>query len=142
MKKVITLCLALSLLVCFVASPVLAANGAVKVPLKNPHGGEKGWAIVNTNANGMLNVQVHLQDIIRTDGSFKVRVRFFDIHSNVITEGILTTNVQGNGNLHGKIRIPRRLLNHDYITVGVAVGPPPPPTNWRFRTGLFSVPVK
>ena len=112
MKKLLAISIALVLVLSLMAAPVYArsenAKGAVKLIINERVSGdpddqagsgpESGWAVVNTNADGMINIEVHM-DNAEAEASFNVIPK---INGDWVSGGVgqLTTNIKGKGNFH------------------------------------------
>ena len=115
---------------------IAGGNGAVKTPVLDA-GNEVGWAILNTDCEGFLVVNVHLNDGL-ADEEFTVRV-------NGEVVGTLSTNGQGKGNFYAEIPLPEDV--GETITVRVTLVATIPgdgglPAVVRYRTDRVTVPVK
>lgn len=125
----VVLCLAM---LGILAGPALAQGaglGAVKLELHERTGVEGwddeglgdlvGWAIANTNADGELIVQTHLDDGL-ADQTFDV---FIKVNGNWLWPDVvqLTTNRQGKGNAHTNLNIAAYPPPTDPINVQVIV---------------------
>jgi len=85
------------------------SQGAVKAvlnPTENPDS-QPGWAILNTNAQDELIVQIHLAFAL-PDTTYAITLKI-DGEEKVV--GSLTTNGQGNGNTH--IVVPLELADSE-----------------------------
>lgn len=136
MKKLTSIVLCLTIIGMAGMIYAVESSGAVKSDLLNRARETVGFVILNTNCEGELIVNVALKDgeanktygvdvkINRTDRVFLNRI---------------STNRQSNGNLHGMIPIPMRLLQDDYIFVRLflfdAAGD-------QIGTELITVPLK
>jgi hypothetical protein len=127
--------LLISAAVLAVSSFVLAGgNGAVKTPVWDG-GSEVGWAILNTDCEGFLVVNVHLDDGL-ADEEFTVR-----LNGEVI--GSLETNRKGKGNFYAELALPEDVGETiDARVTLVATIPGDRPAVVRYRTDRVSVPVK
>ena len=140
-RKIFSVLFALVLVLSFslvTAAPVMAAKGpslgAVKLPLfeREPGydseapgtGDQAGWAIANTNADGTLIVETHLDNGAPSMTFFVfVKINGTWLEADV---GQLTTNRQGKGNAHAELNIadyPSSTGTVD-VQVVVRVGPP------------------
>jgi hypothetical protein len=124
MKKVLLLALVIVLVSTLVATPVLAeskAKGAVKADLIAPDGEVCGWVIANTNGNGYLNIQVHMNAPSEAAGETG-DVMLHHPPLETIPLGEITLNVQGNGSAHfqaGPLPPPDVVpILHFYLEVG------------------------
>ena len=154
MKKILMLTLALVLLLGLAATPVMAAKGqslgAVKLPLfeREPGydpdepgtGDQVGWAIANTNADGKLIVETHL-DNGATSMTFFVFVKINGtwLQADV---GQLTTNRQGKGNAHAELNIADYPSSTGTIDVQVVVRVGPPTYLPGYASAHTLVPLK
>ena len=113
MKKLVLLTLVLAVVASLAAVPVFArsdnAKGAVKVALVEVADPDNvvGWAICNSNGDGMVNVQIHL-DNGEPNKTFNVQVKMRDGTEKNVDIGTvtLTTNDKGKGNAHAQGVIP------------------------------------
>jgi len=109
-------------------------NGAVKTPVWDG-GNEVGWAILNTDCEGILIVNVHLGDGL-ADEEFTVR-----LNGDVI--GSLQTNRKGKGNFYTELDLPDDVGESVDVRVAlIATIPGDIPAVVRYRTDLVTVPVK
>lgn len=134
MKKIIILGLVLLMVVVFATTVLFAIEqegiGAVKLVLNerepgNPKGGagtgpEIGWAIVNTNDDGELIVQVHLDE--------GAPGKLFGVYIKVNGEAHwptpdvqLTTNSKGKGNAHVILNLTDEYKPYTGETINVQV---------------------
>ena len=123
--------------------------GAVKLPLfereqgydsNDPGTGDQaGWAIANTNADGMLIVETHLDSGAPSTAFFVfVKINGTWLQADV---GQLTTNRKGKGNAHAELNMadyPSSTGTID-VQVVVRVGPPYLP---GYASAHTSVPLK
>jgi hypothetical protein len=126
-KKNVLICLA-AVVLC--VAGIALAKGAVKTDLRErtgPNdqygsGPEAGWAIANTNADGLLIVNAHL-DSGEPYMEFTVWVVVNDTWLKVDL-GTLTTNKQGKGNSHLELTLSDYLpegYSEDTVSVRVVV---------------------
>ncbi|UCB42852.1 MAG: hypothetical protein JSV77_10460 [Dehalococcoidales bacterium] len=143
MKKLIMLSLVIILAISIAANPVLAdSKGAVKQPIRIGWSGpEVGWVVINSSANEMLEVVVHLQKAIQeTDlaaGLWRTDVPGW----GYLGEGRMTTNVQGNTSVNFKCQIPEDLVNSSSVNVCLCIYTLNP-TTLIYWSPLFDVPIK
>ena len=156
-RKVFSILLVLVLVLSFslvMAAPVAAAKGpplgAVKLvlferetdydPNDEGTGDQAGWAIANTNADGTLIVETHL-DNGEPDTTFFVFVKINKkwLQADV---GELTTNRQGKGNAHLELDIADYTSNSSTIDVQVVVRVGPPSYLPGYASAHTSVPLK
>ena len=141
MKKLVMLSLVVILALSIGAIPVLAdSQGAVKQPVRIGWSGpEVGWVIVNSSANGMLDVEVHLQGAIqKTDlaaGLWRTDTWGY------LGEGRMTTNGQGNTSVNFKCQIPPDLVDSSSMNVMLCVYKLNP-TTLIYWSSSFAVPIK
>jgi len=112
-------------------------NGATKTPVMDGET-QVGWAILNTDCEGFLVVNVHLDDGLAEE-AFTVRV-----NGGIV--GSLETNRKGKGNFYTEIDLPDdvgEVIDVRVTLVAIIPGGPDDPTAVvRYRTDLVSVPVK
>ncbi|MGA1823123.1 MAG: hypothetical protein ACMUIP_00575 [bacterium] len=147
MKKLIMLSLVIILALSIIgATPVLAeSKGAVKQPVveqsirKGFSGPEKGKVIINSSANGMLNVVVQLKGAIQ-DTDLTAGLCRTDTWEK-LGEGRMTTNGQGNASVNIKYQIPSDLVNASSMSVQLSVYTlnPTTPVYW---SSYIEVPIK
>ncbi|MBA7635470.1 hypothetical protein ES703_43074 [subsurface metagenome] len=156
MTKFLMVAIAAVVVGSLLASPVLAkppsgaSMGAVKLALhermpgdlyfEEGSGSRVGWAIVNTNADGELIVQTHL-DNGEENQTFDVYVRIND-EWHPADVGSLTTNRQGKGNAHAELNLADYPPSTEPISVQVVVKPTGATAIIGYATATESVPLK
>jgi hypothetical protein len=137
MKKL--LFLTMMLIAVFSINAYAQGEGAVKVPF-DP---DVGWAIVNTTANGILNVTAHLENgRPNQDFSVSIRIRYEDASVVAFTDiATLSTNGQGKGNVQAKIELDPPADSSKLRRVAVRVRRPGPP-NILYIAVAWDLPLK
>ena len=140
MKRFFTLATVL-LLAAALAAPTLAGNGKSKGAVKTDVfetadiSNVVGSAIFNTTADGRLLVTVQVRGI-EADASLSASVWIAGV--GTIGIGELTTNGQGNGNLHSEVDLPDGIANVNTRLSLKADAVPPD----EYRTAKVDVPLK
>jgi len=148
MKKLFVLGLVLLMVVIFASTFAIAqeSKGAVKVDLTQRLPGDgatdpgsgpaAGWVIINTTADGKLQVEVHMYDA--PEGTYDVYVGI-NLSTSVLVNQ-LTTNKNGIGNAHFEYEIPEDA--EESIVVKVVVKPVGTSAIIGYSNGLTEVPLK
>jgi hypothetical protein len=153
-KKFIVFALVFALALSLVAIPVYArsdsAKGAVKLPINERISGdpadqigsgpESGWAVVNTNANGMINIEVHM-DNAEAEESFNVIPK---INDDWVTGGVgqLTTNIKGKGNFHVQLDLSDYPPSTNTVDVQIVVKPVGTSAVVGYASAITEIPLK
>ena len=152
MKKIIILGLVLLMVVVFATTVLFAIAqegiGAVKVVLterregdgsNDPGSGDPaGWAIINTTADGKLQVQVHMYNA--PEGTYDLYVCTSPPYRWNLY--VLTTNENGIGNAHVELDIPEYNLEIEQLEVKVVVKIGSGGAIVGYTNGLTEVPLK
>jgi len=153
MKKIIILGLVLLMVVVFATTVLFAIAqegiGAVKVVLTEriegdtdsnaPGSGDPaGWAIINTTADGKLQVQVHMYNA--PEDTYDLYVCTSPPYSWNLY--VLTTNENGIGNAHVELDIPEHNLEIGQLEVKVVVKIGSGGAIAGYTNGLTEVPLK
>jgi len=147
MKKLLILGLVLLMVVVFASMFAIAqeGKGAVKVVLyerdgdedqDDPGNGEAaGWAIINTTADGKLQVEVHMYNA--PEDTYDLYVCTWSPYVPNLYAELLTTNKNGIGNAHVELDIPEGMTKVKVVVknCGGAV-------ICGYTNGLSEVPLK
>ena len=110
----------------FAASAFEEGEGAVKVEF-DPN---VGWVILNTTASGTLNATAHVSNGLPNEEFLvNVRVRYEDdTVAEFVQIATLTTNAEGNGNVHVQVDINPPADSNTLRRVAFRVRRPGPPS--------------
>ncbi|MBN1256080.1 MAG: hypothetical protein JXA52_00080 [Planctomycetes bacterium] len=138
MKRLLV-CAIIAVLVLAVATTAIADKmGAIKADIYVTESPETivGWAILNTNADGMLVVTVHVDDA-EPDEVLPVYVKIEGV--GLLMVGEITINKQGKGTCNGKVELPEGL--ESLIVRAQIKNLTPPPIN-KYKSDPVEVPLK
>jgi len=155
MKKLFILGLVLLMVVVFASTFVIAeeGEGAVKVDLNLRTGGEDpdapgdgpaaGWAIINTTADGKLQIEVHMYDAPEGTYDFHIVINLPPQENFPGPYPQLTTNKNGICNAHFEYEIPED-IPEDAVSLTVKLNVKSAGTGGKvgYASGVKVVPLK
>lgn len=139
MKRSLIIATLLAASLAFAIGVYAEGKGAVKVEF-DPN---VGWAVFNTTASGKLNATAHIDNgRPNEEYTVSVRVRYEDENVEQFVDiATLTTNGQGNGNVHVQVDVNPPAGSTTLRRVAIRVRRPGPP-NILYVAVAWDIPLK